>query len=191
MHALRSRPALAGRVFRKVKPAVHASQSPSCLNFSTSRQAKAKNQVYSSVRNLDQFHTYQLLSSSSRTPLLTLWTTSWCSTCRVVAPLIQELIESGVGEAEGGVGYCTVEYDAPDVMAAGLGLTYMINSVPTLLSFDAGEAQAKTKVTDGRQLADRKFLEEWIRNEARRHGNRGGSGPSGGSNLLGSLFGRR
>jgi hypothetical protein len=107
-----------------------------------------------------------------------------------VAPLVRELVESGVGEAEGGVGYCTVEFDAPDVMAAGLGLTYMINSVPTLLSFDAGEAQVQTKVTDGRQLADRKFLEEWIKNEARRHGNRGSGGPGGGANLLGSLFGK-
>lgn len=143
-----------------------------------------------SVRNVDQFHTYQLLSSSARTPLLTLWTTSWCSTCRVVAPLMQELVESGVGEAEGGVGYSTVEYDAPDVMSAGLGLTYMINSVPTLLSFDAGEAQVRTKVTDGRQLADRKFLEEWIRTEAQRHGNRGAGGPGIGSNLLGGIFGK-
>lgn len=106
-------------------------------------------------------------------------------------PLIQELVKSGVGEAEGGVGYCTVEFDAPDVMSAGLGLTYMINSIPTLLSFDAGEAQVQTKVSDGRKLADRQFLEEWIRNEAKRQGNRGGGGPSGGSNLLGSIFGRR
>lgn len=113
------------------------------------------------VRNLDQFHTYQLLSSSSRTPLITLWTASWCPSCKHVAPLIQELIESGVGEAEGGVGYCTVEYDSPDVMDAGLGLTYMINSVPTLLSFDAQEAQTQTKVTDGKLLANRKFLEDW------------------------------
>lgn len=95
-----------------------------------------------------------------------------------------------MGETEGGVAYCTVEYDAPDVMSAGLGLTYMINSVPTLLSFDAGEAQVQTKVSDGKKLADRKFLEEWIRNEARRHGNRGGGGPSGGPNLLGRIFGR-
>lgn len=74
---------------------------------------------------------------------------------------MRELVETGVGEEEGGVGFCTVEYDAPDVMEAGLGLTYMINSIPTLLSFDAQEAQTQTKVTDGRQLANRKFLEEW------------------------------
>lgn len=143
----------------------------------------------SSVLNLDQFHTYQLLSSSSRTPLLTLWTTSYCPTCRTVAPMIRNLVEGGVGEAEGGVTYCEVEYDAPDVMSAGLGLTYMITSVPTLLSFDAQEAQIQTKVSDARQLADKKFLEEWIRTEARRHGGRGGGGSS--SSLFGGLFGGR
>ncbi|KAK4102739.1 hypothetical protein N658DRAFT_422947 [Parathielavia hyrcaniae] len=173
------------------KPTLPSStRPPSRLRFSTSHNPRAKNQVYSPVRNLDQFHTYTLLSSSSRTPLLTLWTTSWCSTCRIVAPLVQELVESGVGEPEGGVGYCTIEYDAPDVMTANLGLTYMINSVPTLLSFDAGEAHVQAKVTDAGKMADRRFLEEWIRNEARRHGDRGGGGPGGGSNLLGSLFGR-
>ncbi|KAK3371910.1 hypothetical protein B0H63DRAFT_282569 [Podospora didyma] len=160
-------------------------------SFSTSRSVQARNQIHASVRNADQFSTYLLLSSSSRTPLLTLWTTSYCSTCRVVEPLIRSLVESGVGEAEGGVGFCTVEYDAPDVMEAELGLTYMINSIPTLLSFDAQEAQTKTKVADGRQLADRKFLEDWIRTEARRHGDRGGG--SGGGSLLdffGSFFGK-
>ncbi|KAF3061726.1 hypothetical protein GL218_02779 [Daldinia childiae] len=153
--------------------------------FSLSLHLNSANQVYSSVRQPDNFHTYQLLSSSSRTPLITLWTTSWCSTCHVVAPLIKSVIESGVGEAEGGVGYCEVEYDAPDIMSSSLGMDFMITSIPTLLSFDAGEAQINTKITDGRRLADRSFLEEWIRNEARRHGGRGG----GDSGILGGLFG--
>ncbi|KAI1652601.1 hypothetical protein F4813DRAFT_383913 [Daldinia decipiens] len=155
--------------------------------FSLSHHLNAANQIYSSVRQPDNFHTYQLLSSSSRTPLITLWTTSWCSTCHVVAPLIKSAIESGVGEAEGGVGYCEVEYDAPDVMSSSLGMDFMITSIPTLFSFDAGEAQISTKITDGRKLADRSFLEEWIRNEARRHGGRGGGG--GGPGILGGLFG--
>ncbi|ROV94206.1 hypothetical protein VSDG_05766 [Cytospora chrysosperma] len=115
-----------------------------------------------SVRNEDQFRTYVALSSSSRKPLITLWTTSWCSTCHQLSPLLKQLVESGVGEAEGGVGYCEVEYDAPDVMGAGLGLSYMITSVPTLLSFDAGEAQVETKVADGNKLKDRNFLEEGL-----------------------------
>ncbi|KUI73018.1 Thioredoxin M-type, chloroplastic [Cytospora mali] len=173
-----------------VSPTRKAPSTPSphvCFS-STSSQQEAKNRVYSFVRNEDQFRTYVALSSSSRKPLLTLWTTSWCSTCHQLSPLLKQLIESGVGEAEGGVGYCEVEYDAPDVMSAGLGLSYMITSVPTLLSFDAGEAQVETKVADGNKLKDKNFLEEWIRTEARRHGGRGGGGGSGGS-IFGGLFG--
>lgn len=71
-------------------------------------------------------------------------------------------------------------------MAAGLGRDYMITSVPTLLSFDAGEAQVDTKVADGNKLKDRNFLEEWIRTEARRHGDRGGGG--GGGSIFSGLF---
>lgn len=143
---------------------------------------------FRSVRNADELITYLSLSSTSRRPLLTLWTTSWCTTCHTVSPIVKSLIESGVGEAEGGVTYAEIEYDAPDVMAAGLGLTYMINSVPTMLSFDAGEAQVATKVADGNLLRDRRFIEEWIRTEARRHGGRGGGG-GGAGGLFGGLFG--
>ncbi|KAI1501677.1 hypothetical protein F5X99DRAFT_196198 [Biscogniauxia marginata] len=157
---------------------------PPSRTFSISRSYQASNQIYASARRPDDLHTYQLLSSSSRTPLITLWTTSWCPTCRIVAPLLQSVIEAGVGEAEGGVSYCTVEYDAPDLMADGAGVTYMITSIPTLLSFDAGEAQVQTKVVDARRLAGREFLEEWVRREAGRHGGRGG----GGDGILGGLF---
>ncbi|KAI1212844.1 uncharacterized protein F4807DRAFT_457641 [Annulohypoxylon truncatum] len=156
-------------------------------NFSTSMRLRITNQVYSCVRRPDDLHTYLLLSSSSRTPLITFWTTSWCATCHVVAPLLKSVIESGVGEAEGGVGYCEVQYDSPDIMSGGLGMEYMVTSIPTLLSFDAGEAQVRTKVSDGKRMADRSFLEDWIRNEAKRHGGRGGG--SGGIGVLGGLFG--
>ncbi|KAJ9155154.1 hypothetical protein NKR23_g1600 [Pleurostoma richardsiae] len=202
MHmSISPRPLVAGRLLARAAMA-SASASATCklplafrtrATFSTSRNLRVENQIFASIRNPDQFHTYLLLSSSSRVPLLTLWTTSWCPTCRVVAPLLRSLIaDARVGQAEGGVAYCEVEYDAPDVMAAGLGLTYMINSVPTLLSFDAGEAQVATKVADGNNLKDRRFLEEWIRTEARRHGGRGGGGGGGGGDggsIFGGLFG--
>ena len=110
---------------------------------------------------------------------------------------MQSLVASGVGEAEGGVAFAPVEFDSPDMMSAAasthsqnLAMTYMITSIPTLLSFDAGEAQTATKVTDARQLADRQFLVEWIRNEARRHGGRGGGqGGGSGTSFFGGLFG--
>ncbi|KAM3494135.1 hypothetical protein MY3957_002587 [Beauveria namnaoensis] len=158
--------------------------------LSTSAARHAKNHVFSPVRNNDTFQTYLATSSSSRTPLLTLWTASWCPTCRTVEPLVRALVESGVGEEHGGVALASVEFDSPDIMSAGadgLAMTYMITAIPTLLSFDAGEAQTATKITNARQLADREFLTQWIRNEARRHGGRGGGGPSLPS--FGGLFG--
>lgn len=142
------------------------------------------------IRTPDAFHTHILLSSSARTPLLTLWATSWCPSCKTVAPLLQSIVESGVGEAEGGVAYAPVELDSPDVQSANLALEYMITSVPTLLSFDAGEAQLETRVVDGRLLADRAFLEGWVRAEATRHGGRGGGGGGlPGLSFFGGLFG--
>lgn len=147
-----------------------------------------------SVRSTDRFHTYLSLSVSSRQPLLTLWTASWCPTCRTIAPAIRALIESGVGEAEGGVAYAPVEFDAPD--AAGLAMTYMITAVPTLLAFDdrgepaRGAGAAPGRIADGRRLADRDFLAEWIREQARKYSGGGGGGGGGGRSAFGGLFGR-
>jgi hypothetical protein len=73
-------------------------------------------------------------------------------------------------------------------MREGLGLTYMITSVPTLLSFDAQEPQTRTKVADAKKLTDREFVEDWIRREAGRHGGRGGG--MGSHSPLDGLFGR-
>jgi thioredoxin-like negative regulator of GroEL len=139
-----------------------------------------------SVRRPEDLHTYLQLSATARTPLLTLWTASFCGTCRTIAPLVRDVVAAGTGEAEGGVGLVAIEYDAPDIMAAGFGMQYMITALPTLLSFDAGEPQTATRVTDARQMADRQWLEEWVRTEARRRGNRGGGG--GGGSMFGGLF---
>jgi len=76
-----------------------------------------------------------------------------------------------------------------DIMDSGLGLTYMISSMPTLLSFDRGEAQIATKVTDPKLMKDREWLKEWIRTEARRRGSGGGGSLSNNPSLFGGLFG--
>ena len=55
------------------------------------------------------------MSASSRVPLITLWTASWCPSCKVVGPLIQELIESGVGEEDGSVSFAEVQLDSPTI----------------------------------------------------------------------------
>jgi len=138
------------------------------------------------VRRPDDFSSYLLLSTSSRIPLVTFWTASYCNTCVAVSAILEKLISSGVGEQEGGVSFCEVEYDSQDIMDSGLGQTYLITSMPTLLSFDRGEAQLQTKVTDPKRLKDKEWLAEWIRTEARRKGSGGGAG---GGGFLGGLFG--
>lgn len=66
-----------------------------------------------------------LLSATNRTPLITLWTASWCPSCKIVAPLIQELIErDGIGEQEGGVGFAEVQIDVPTI--GDLPMRYLV-----------------------------------------------------------------
>ncbi|KAG6032812.1 hypothetical protein E4U19_007149 [Claviceps sp. Clav32 group G5] len=145
-----------------------------------------KNQIYDPVRNPNSLTTYLSLSSSSRTPLLTLWTTSYCPICHRVLPLLQSLLERGVGEPQGGVAFAPIEFDSPDMgsgssFSESLPMTYMITAVPTLLAFDdAGAPRTGSKVVDGRKMLDERFLVGWIEHEAARAGGRGGSGRGGG-----------
>lgn len=96
--------------------------------------------------------------------------------------MLRSLIESGVGEAEGGVNYVPVEFDAPDAME--LGTTYMISSIPTLLAFDARRGEPVARLMDAKKMADRQFVQDWIRNEASRYGGGGGGG-----SVFNGLFG--
>ena len=90
--------------------------------FASSSQLRAKNRLYNSPRSADEWSTLLLLSTSSRRPLITLWTTARCSSCAAVLPLVRSLIEDeGVGEAEGGVGFAEVEVDNI-LMGGGTGV---------------------------------------------------------------------
>lgn len=79
-----------------------------------------------SVRSHDEFNTLLLLSASSRMPLLTFWTASWCPSCRVIKPIIRDAVEGGIGEGRGGVGFAEIEFDAPGM--GGLGLKYFVRA---------------------------------------------------------------
>ncbi|KAI9837129.1 MAG: hypothetical protein M1837_003125 [Sclerophora amabilis] len=157
------------------------------------------------IRNPSDLSTLLLLSSSSGIPLITLWTASWCPSCRVVSPLLRQLVDapgaggedrldgSGGGDVDGGgaresglpVSYVEVELDAPEI--GDLGMRYMITSIPTLLAFSRGEAQMETRVTAVTDLKDRGFIQRWIDREAKRKGMGGAGG--GGGGLFGGLFG--
>ncbi|KAK6445903.1 hypothetical protein ACSS6W_000658 [Trichoderma asperelloides] len=157
--------------------------------FSASAARLANNQVFDSIRTPASFNSQLSLSTSLGIPLLTLWSTAWCPSCRTIEPLLRSLVSSGVGEQEGGVLFAPVQFDTPEMMSTPIPLAsrYSITSTPTLLSFDGGEARTSTKVMDARKLADRQFLIDWIRNEAKRHESGGG----GGSASFGGLFNSR
>jgi thiol-disulfide isomerase/thioredoxin len=147
-----------------------------------------------SVRHPDELSTYILSSTSSRTPFITLWTASWCPSCRVISPLVNSLVSSGVGELEGGVAYCEVEFDSQEIMDSGFGMQYMITSMPTLLTFDRGEVMEESRAMDVSKMKDMEWLKRWIEKEAMRTGEgTGGSGSGGGigNGLFGGLFGDR
>lgn len=70
-------------------------------------------------------------------------------------------------------------------MSSSLAGEYFITSIPTLLAFRRGQAHLESKVAVKSELADRPFLEGWIRGEAGREEGRGGGG-----GLFGGIFGR-
>ena len=47
-------------------------------------------------------------------------------------------------------------------MDSGLGMQYMITSMPTLLTFDRGEVMQDSRTMDVGRLRDKEWLREWI-----------------------------
>ncbi|KAI4242568.1 MAG: hypothetical protein L6R40_003949 [Gallowayella cf. fulva] len=161
---------------------------PGRRTFAASAPQHFKNRVYTSVRSEAELSSLLSLSTANKTPLITLWTASWCPSCRTIRPFLTDLIEHDAhGEAHGGVGYAEVEMDSPDIGALA-GNKYFITSIPTLLSFRAGEAALDTKLTSVAEMKDKEFMKLWIEDEARRGGERGGGGGVT-TGFLGALFG--
>lgn len=155
--------------------------------FATTPTPRAKNRIYpTTIRKEDELQTLVLMSASTRVPLITLWMTNWCQSCKIVSPMIRELLEKdGIGETQGSVSFAEVEMDSPDLGGmGGLALRYGINSMPTLLAFDRQEPQLETKVARLDDLKSKAFLTKWIKTEAARHGSGGAGG------VFGGLFGR-
>ncbi|KAI9886931.1 MAG: hypothetical protein M1823_001223 [Watsoniomyces obsoletus] len=152
------------------------------------------NRIFNSIRHQDEFDSLLLLSASTNRPLITLWTASWCPSCRVVSPLVKGMIENdGVEGKDGGVSFAEVEIDSPTIgdlpMRYMVGVLFLrlqeqklmrhvqINSIPMLLAFSRQEAQLETRITSVNDLKNREFLRRWIDIEAAR----GGAGGAGGS----------
>ncbi|KAL1311753.1 hypothetical protein AAFC00_001842 [Neodothiora populina] len=166
---------------------ISRSSTAAAASYSTTAPKKEKNRIYNPVRTEDEFNTLNLLSASSRVPLITLWTASWCSSCAQISPLVQDLIKSGTGESPTtSVSFAEIQIDAPTI--GPLAMRYMITSVPTLMAFDRQEAQLETRVQKLDDLRSRRCLIEWIEREAKRRGE-GGAGGGSGASLFSALFG--
>ncbi|RAL60254.1 hypothetical protein DID88_000034 [Monilinia fructigena] len=70
---------------------------PKTRQFTSTPKSQDQNRIYTPVRYPADLATYISTSTSTSKPLLTLWTTSYCSSCKTISPLMRKIIEEGVG----------------------------------------------------------------------------------------------
>ncbi|GAM90127.1 hypothetical protein ANO11243_081670 [Dothideomycetidae sp. 11243] len=90
------------------------------------------------VRHENEFEDLNLLSASSRVSLITLWGATWCPSCKIITPLIRDLIENGVGEQHGGVSFAEVQLDSPTLgsLASRYSVSVQCETVKMLSNAD-------------------------------------------------------
>ncbi|KAF2845504.1 hypothetical protein T440DRAFT_511572 [Plenodomus tracheiphilus IPT5] len=164
---------LAFRLPHLVKP---TTRPFSLLNPSTRTH---QNRIYDPIRTPSDLHTLLLLTASSNTPLITLWTASFCSTCASIKPRLTHMLQQEkIGEHEGGLAYAEVQMDS--TLIGDLGVRYRISSLPTLMAFERMEAQFDDRLVRAEDMVGERGR-EWLVGRAIRGGRRGGGG--------GSMFG--
>ncbi|KAI5778920.1 hypothetical protein EDC01DRAFT_672659 [Geopyxis carbonaria] len=139
--------------------------------FNSSAAAASKARLYDPIENAHDFHTALRLSTTANAPLVTLWTASYCPSCRAVAPTVAAALK----ETAHGVQFAEVRLDAQGGDMGELGLRHMIRSLPTLLAFHRGEAIEELRMTDAKAMGDRRRVDEWLAEVAEK-GRAGGSG---------------
>lgn len=97
--------------------------------FTTSAELR-NNRIYeAAIRHPTELQELITLSTSNNTPLITLWTASWCPSCKHVVPLVQDVVRSNANIGNGGdkdaVGYVEVELDAPE--NGEIGQRYLVS----------------------------------------------------------------
>ena len=88
--------------------------------------------AHSTIVNDDTFESEVL---RSETPVLVDFYADWCGPCKVMAPIVEEL----VGEFAGRVKIAKLDVDA----SPRTSLTYGIRSIPTTMIFDGGKPVAQ------------------------------------------------
>lgn len=88
------------------------------------------------VVNLDDFEEKVIQASQHKPILVDLWA-EWCSPCRVIAPILEQLAE----EMEDEIGIAKIEVDEDDNMK--IAGRYQVKGFPTLILFQHGEELAR------------------------------------------------
>lgn len=98
--------------------------------FSTSPPTPQPVRVYTPIRNTGDFHTALRLSTTANAPLITLWTASYCPSCRTVKRELEKLFAERGGSAGSmeakDLQYVEVELDAQGGGVDELGVRYMV-----------------------------------------------------------------
>ncbi|KAL7276011.1 hypothetical protein RUND412_001006 [Rhizina undulata] len=155
----------------------------STRSFSAAAAARGKSRIYDSIRNEGDFHTALRLTTAANIPLITMWTASYCPTCKTVGPLLEDIVEKRGGDRDP-VGLALVEVDAQGGNVGELAMRYMIRSLPTFITFRRGEPNEEKRMVDTRIMTRREKLEEWVEEVAKQ-----GTGFKGGNGWLGGVFG--
>ncbi len=88
------------------------------------------------VVNLDDFEEKVIQASQHKPILVDLWA-EWCSPCRVIAPILEQLADEMTDE----IGIAKIEVDEEDNMK--IAGRYQVKGFPTLILFQHGEEQAR------------------------------------------------
>lgn len=112
-------------------------------SFSISRPALA-NRILDPIRIPPTFHDYLRICSANNTLLLALFTSSACTPCRTITPLLQDLITTRSAKPDdkfSALSFAEVELDSPDQSNGNmmdLGIEYGITSLPTIAGLAGG-----------------------------------------------------
>ncbi|KIY00829.1 uncharacterized protein Z520_03495 [Fonsecaea multimorphosa CBS 102226] len=166
--------------------------------FSTTSSLAQKNRVLTSFRTPPQFHDALRLISANNTLMLALFTTSTCTPCRTITPLLTSLVETRPPSPEdkySSLAFAEIELDSPDTSNGNmmdLGVEYGVRSMPTLMGFGGRRAERVTeRVVDTRMMSDEKAMAEWIDQEMKKGDPFPSSDQSGGrgGGFLARIFG--
>jgi thiol-disulfide isomerase/thioredoxin len=171
-----------------------ATSNSSAPHFSTTNR-RPENRVLDPIRIPPNFHNYLQQASASNILLLLLFSTSACASCRVITPLLEDLVHSRNQQPDDkfrSLNFAEVELDSPDNSNGNmmdLGVEFGVTSMPTLMGFGGRRAERVTdRVVDTNMMGDRRRMEAWV-DEVMKKGDPSPGSGDGGGGLLSKLFG--